>query len=97
MYKFKLYSLCACPGRCKKNITDCVKIDSCTCEKSTGSIPINLHALDNTVKSKVYINPKNWIVLPVIQMTHVFGYNTSPLLRLLETIYMRVIIINIID
>ena len=30
------------------------------------------------VKSKVYIYPKNWVNLPVIQMTQRFGYN-SPL------------------
>ena len=30
-----------------------------------------------TVKSKGYIYPKIWVVLPVIQMTQSFGYNTS--------------------
>jgi len=30
-----------------------------------------------TVKSKVYFYPKNWVVLPVIQMTQSFGYNAS--------------------
>ena len=47
MFKFKFYSLCACPGRCKRNITDCVGLDSCTCEKPDGSHSINLHPLDN--------------------------------------------------
>ena len=28
-----------------------------------------------TVKSKVYICPKNWVDLPVIQMIQNFGYN----------------------
>ena len=46
-YKFKFYSLCACPGRCRKNITDCVNLDSCTCEKPDGSNSINLHSLDS--------------------------------------------------
>ena len=46
-YKFKFYSLCACPGRCRKNITDCLGLDSCTCEKPDGSNSINLHSLDS--------------------------------------------------
>ena len=35
-----------------------------------------------TVKSKVYFYPKNWVVLPVIQMTQIMGYNTSSMIRL---------------
>ena len=36
----------------------------------------------HTVKLKVYIYPKLWVVLPVFQMSSVFGYNT-----LLATLY----------
>ena len=39
------------------------------------------------VKSKVYFYPKNWVVLPVIQMTQSFGYNASLIMLVLVTIY----------
>ena len=66
MYKFKLYSLCACPGRCRKELEGCVNTDSCTCEKPDGSVPINLHALSNpsspmqdelSTSQQIYYNP----------------------------------------
>ena len=73
MYKFKLYSLCACPGRCKKNITDCTNVDSCSCEKPDGSYSINLHPLDNPSEPmqddtspsvQLYYNPCSSITSP---------------------------------
>ena len=73
MYSFKLYSMCACPGRCKKEITDCINLDSCTCGKPDGSIPINLHVLSNpsdpmqdelSTSQQLYYNPCSPIASP---------------------------------
>jgi len=47
-YKFKLYTQCACPGRCKASKVECVSQDLCTCEMSDGTGTINLHALDSS-------------------------------------------------
>ena len=46
-YRFKLYTQCACPGRCKRSKVECVGQDLCTCEMSDGTGTINLHSLDN--------------------------------------------------
>ena len=47
-YRFKLYTQCACPGRCRKTSKiECVGQDLCTCEMSDGTGTINLHSLDN--------------------------------------------------
>ena len=46
-YIFRLYTQCACPGRCKAAKIECVGQDLCTCEMSDGSGTINLHSLDN--------------------------------------------------
>ena len=46
-YRFKLYTQCACPGRCKTSKIECVGQDLCTCEMSDGTGTINLHSLDN--------------------------------------------------
>ena len=46
-YKFKLYTQCACPGKCTSAETECVAKDLCSCEMSDGSGTINLHSLDN--------------------------------------------------
>ena len=46
-YKFKLYTRCACPGKCTSSQTECKAIDLCSCEMSDGTGTINLHSLDN--------------------------------------------------
>ncbi|XP_065890823.1 uncharacterized protein [Dysidea avara] len=48
-YHFKLYTECACPGKCSKPVKkECVMKDLCSCEMSDGSGIINLHSLDVT-------------------------------------------------
>ena len=65
-YRFKLYTQCACPGKCKASTIECVGQDLCTCEMSDGSGMINLHSLDNplnpmkdkkTPQETVFYNP----------------------------------------
>ena len=73
-YKFRLYSVCACPGRCRSNHTmDCINIDSCTCETTNGLTPINLHALDKPAEpledeisssTQLYYNPCSPVMSP---------------------------------
>ncbi|XP_065888150.1 uncharacterized protein [Dysidea avara] len=46
-YKFKLYTRCACPGKCTSSQTECKAKDLCSCEMSDGTGTINLHSLDN--------------------------------------------------
>lgn len=46
-YRFKLYSQCACPGRCTASTKECIGQDLCTCEMSDGTGTINLHSLNN--------------------------------------------------
>ena len=61
-YKFKLYTQCACPGKCKVSKVECVGQDLCTCEMSDGSGTINLHSLDNPLNPmKDEPNPKQTI------------------------------------
>ena len=61
-YKFKLYTQCACPGKCKVSKVECVGQDLCTCEMSDGSGTINLHSLDNPLNPmKNEPNPKQTI------------------------------------
>ena len=61
-YRFKLYTQCACPGKCKASTKECVGQDLCTCEMSDGSGMINLHSLDNPLNPmKDEPNPKQTI------------------------------------
>jgi len=46
-YQFKLYTQCACPGKCTSSQTECKAKDLCSCEMSDGTGTINLHSLDN--------------------------------------------------
>ncbi|XP_065888311.1 uncharacterized protein [Dysidea avara] len=46
-YMFKLFTQCACPGKCTSSQTECQAKDLCSCEMSDGSGTINLHSLDN--------------------------------------------------
>ena len=62
-YRFKLYTQCACPGKCKAAKVECVGQDLCTCEMSDGSGTINLHSLDNPLKPmKDEPNPKQTVL-----------------------------------
>ena len=61
-YRFKLYTQCACPGKCKIPTIECVGQDLCTCEMSDGSGTINLHSLNNPMNPmKDEPNPKQTI------------------------------------
>ena len=61
-YRFKLYTQCACPGKCKASKIECVGQDLCTCEMSDGSGTINLHSLNNPLNPmKDQPNPKQTI------------------------------------
>ena len=53
-YKFRLFSLCACPGKCQNYISDCMNTDACTCEDPRGNIIFNLHSLDNPTSPMQY-------------------------------------------
>ena len=46
-YMFKLYTRCACPGKCTSSQSGCQAKDLCSCEMSDGTGTINLHSLDN--------------------------------------------------
>ena len=46
-YMFKLYTQCACPGKCMSSKIECIPTDLCSCEMSDGSGTINLHSLDD--------------------------------------------------
>ncbi|XP_065890154.1 uncharacterized protein [Dysidea avara] len=46
-YKFKLFTQCACPGKCTSVKKECIMRDSCSCEMSDGTGVINLHSIDN--------------------------------------------------
>ena len=46
-YRFKLYTQCACPGKCKRSKIECVGQNLCTCEMSDGTGTINLQSLNN--------------------------------------------------
>ena len=46
-YKFKLYTQCACPGKCASSQTECKAKDLCSCEMSDGTGAIDLHSLDD--------------------------------------------------
>jgi len=46
-YQFKLYTQCACPGRCPTLETACKAEDLCSCEMSDGTGTIDLHSLNN--------------------------------------------------
>ncbi|XP_065887796.1 cation-independent mannose-6-phosphate receptor-like [Dysidea avara] len=72
-YNFRLYTQCACPGRCDPPPQGvCVGQDSCTCEMSDGSGTVNLHALDNpTDPMKDALSPTNTILYnPCSPMTN---------------------------
>ena len=61
-FRFKLYTQCACPGKCKTPTIECVGQDLCTCEMSDGSGTINLHSLNNpTNPMKDQLSPKQTI------------------------------------
>ena len=61
-YRFKLYTQCACPGKCKASTIECAGQDLCTCEMSDGSGTINLHSLNNPLNPmKDQPNPKQTI------------------------------------
>ena len=44
-YRFKLYTQCACPGRCKSSKIECLGQDLRTCEMSdgTGMVHLTIH------------------------------------------------------
>ena len=46
-YQFKLFTQCACPGKCTSVKKECIMKDSCSCEMSDGTGVINLHSIDN--------------------------------------------------
>ena len=80
-YKFKLYTQCACPGKCKVSKVECVGQDVCTCEMSDGNGTINLHSLDNLVyPMKDEPNPKQTIFYnPCSQVAYCHGYSICEL------------------
>ena len=73
-YMFKLYTQCACPGRCRKTSKiECVGQDLCTCEMSDGTGTINLHSLDNplnpmkdepNLNQPIFYNPCSPVATP---------------------------------
>jgi len=80
MYNFRLYTQCACPGKCDPPpIGVCVGKDSCTCEMSDGSGAVNLHALDNpTDPMKDVLSPTNAMLYnPCSPMTNPYCNNNS--------------------
>ena len=46
-YRLKLYTRCACPGKCASVQKQCIMKDACSCEMSDGSGTIDLHSLDS--------------------------------------------------
>jgi len=48
-YSFKLYPLCACPGKYQGYISTSINVGTCTCGDQRGETPINLHALNNPI------------------------------------------------
>jgi len=46
-YQFKLYTQCACPGKCTSSQPECKAKDLCSCEMSDGTGTINLRSLDD--------------------------------------------------
>ncbi|XP_065887482.1 cation-independent mannose-6-phosphate receptor-like isoform X2 [Dysidea avara] len=73
-YIFKLYSMCACPGRCGNSaISSCENIDACTCWEPNAIDRFNLHPLDsgsNPMQYKyssteiIYYNPCSPVISP---------------------------------
>ena len=72
-YRFKLYTQCACPGRCKTSKIECVGQNLCTCEMSDGTGTINLQSLNNPLnpmkdetnqKQTVFYNPCSPVATP---------------------------------
>ena len=72
-YRFKLYTQCACPGRCKRSKVECVGQNLCTCEMSDGTGTINLQSLNNPLnpmkdetsqKQTVFYNPCSPVATP---------------------------------
>ena len=47
LYRLRLYTRCACPGKCKSVQKECIMKDACSCEMSDGSGIIDLHSLDS--------------------------------------------------
>ncbi|XP_065887819.1 uncharacterized protein [Dysidea avara] len=71
-YHFKLYTRCACPGKCTSSGTVCKAKDLCSCEMSDGTGTINLHSIDNPT------NPLRDEASP----TNTFLYNPcSPIMK----------------
>ena len=73
LYIFKLYTQCACPGKCKSSKIECVGQDLCTCEMSDGTGAINLHSLDNplnpmkdqlSLNQTIFYNPCSPVATP---------------------------------
>ena len=56
-YKFKLYTQCACPGKCKATKIECVGQDLCTCEMSDGTGTVNLQSLNNPLSPMMKDQP----------------------------------------
>ena len=80
IYNFRLYTQCACPGRCDPPpLGVCVGKDSCTCEMSDGSGTVNLHALDNpTDPMRDALSPTSTILYnPCSPMTNPYCNNNS--------------------
>ena len=72
-YSFKLYTQCACPGRCKTSKIECVGQNLCTCEMSDGTGTINLQSLNNPLNpmkdetnqnQTVFYNPCSPVATP---------------------------------
>ncbi|XP_065887649.1 uncharacterized protein [Dysidea avara] len=78
-YQFKLYTQCACPGRCASSETLCKAKDLCSCEMSDGTGTINLHSLDNpTNPLRDQASPTNaFLYNPCSPMTNPQCYNSS--------------------
>ncbi|XP_065887873.1 uncharacterized protein [Dysidea avara] len=79
IYTFKLYTRCACPGKCVSSETECKANDLCSCEMSDGTGTINLHSLDNpTSPLRDEASPTNaFLYNPCSPMTNPHCYNSS--------------------
>lgn len=78
-YRLRLYTRCACPGKCTSVQKECVMKDLCSCEMSDGSGIIDLHSLDSpAVPMKDTLSPsQTFLYNPCSSITSVScGNNT---------------------
>jgi len=77
-YTFRLYTRCACPGKCTSSQTECKAKDLCSCEMSDGTGTINLHSLDDPSSPLIdEVSPTNFFLYnPCSMMTNPQCYSS---------------------